>query len=150
MDILPATKENLEEVVSWINTEEECRLWAGPAVTFPVMLATLCKEISFAPDNSFACISEQGLLAFGQVIKKADGYSHLARIIANPEFRGQGLGRKICTKLVDYASSAATGKISLNVYRHNEVAVSLYESLGFREQVDKSDPINVFMIKPRD
>lgn len=87
------------------------------------------------------------LLAFGQIIKKVDGRSHLARIITNPAYRGQGLGRKICKYLVDYASEHGSGKVSLNVYRENAHALRLYESLGFREQAEVSDDTNIFMLK---
>lgn len=147
MNILPASINDVEEVISWIATEEECRIWAGPAVTFPISRGRLLDEISFCSENSFSCRSEAGLLAFGQIIQKDDGRSHLARIITNPTCRGQGLGRRICNHLVNYAFDLGGGKVSLNVYRENSHALRLYESLGFKEQTEKSDDTNIFMLK---
>ena len=147
MNILPASINDLEEVISWIATEEECRIWAGPAVTFPISKGRLLDEISFCPENSFSCRSDMGLLAFGQVMQKDDGRSHLARIITNPACRSQGVGRRICHYLLDYAFELGGGKVSLNVYRGNSSALRLYESLGFKEQVEKSDDATVFMLK---
>jgi len=147
MNILPASISDIEEVISWIATEEECRIWAGPAVTFPINKGSLLNQISFCPENSFSCKSYMGLLAFGQIMQKDDGCSHLARIITNPTCRGQGLGRRICNYLVDYAFELGSGKVSLNVYRENAHALRLYESLGFREQTEKSDDGNIFMLK---
>lgn len=147
MKILPASTSDLENVISWISTEEECRLWAGPAVTFPISKDRLLDQISFCPENSFSCKSDMALLAFGQIMQKDDGRSHIARIITNPTYRGQGFGRKICKYLVDYASEFGGGKVSLNVYRENAHALGLYESLGFSEQTEKSDYTNIFMLK---
>jgi ribosomal protein S18 acetylase RimI-like enzyme len=147
MNILPASISDIEEVISWIATEEECRIWAGPAVTFPINAGSLLNQISFSPENSFSCTSHIGLLAFGQIIQKDDGRSHLARIITNPACRGQGFGRKICIYLVDYAFELGSGKVSLNVCRQNSHALRLYESLGFREKTEKSDDNNIFMLK---
>ncbi|MFT5603148.1 MAG: ribosomal-protein-alanine N-acetyltransferase [Paracoccaceae bacterium] len=147
MDILPASLSDVEEVISWIATEEECRIWAGPAVTFPINKVSLLEQITFNPENSFSYKSYMGLLAFGQIMQKDDGRSHLARIITNPTCRGQGLARKICNHLVDYAFELGRGKVSLNVYRENSHALRLYESLGFKEQAEKSDDTNIFMLK---
>ena len=147
MNILPASISDLEEVIAWIGAEEECRIWAGPAVTFPIDKCCLLDQISFCPENSFSCKSGAGLLAFGQIMQKDDGCSHLARIITNPTYRGQGFGRRICKYLIDHASELGSGKISLNVYRINTHALRLYESLGFREQTEKSDDIQVYMLK---
>ena len=147
MNILPASIRDIEEVISWIATEEESRIWAGPAITFPISKARLLDEISFCPENSFSLRSDTGLLAFGQIMQKNDGRSHLARIISNPTYRGQGFGRKICNYLVDHASEHGSGEVSLNVYRKNTHALRLYESLGFREQTEKSDDTSIFMLK---
>lgn len=147
MNIRPASINDVEEVISWICTEEECRIWAGPAVTYPICKSRLLNEISFCPENSFSCSSNTGLLAFGQVLQKDDGGSHLARIITNPTCRYQGVGRRMCNYLVDYAFQLGGGKVSLNVYRENSYALRLYESLGFMEQAENSDDANIFMIR---
>jgi ribosomal protein S18 acetylase RimI-like enzyme len=147
MKFLPASISDLEELIAWISTEEECRIWAGPVVTFPINKRRLLDQISFSPENSLSCKSDLGLLAFGQVIKKDDGRSHLARIITNPTYRGQGFGRIICGYLVDYAFELGSGKVSLNVYRGNVPARRMYESLGFTEQPEMSDEANIFMLR---
>lgn len=147
MNMLLASINDIEEVISWIVTEEECRLWAGPAVTFPISKGLLLDQIAFCPGNSFCCKSDVGLLAFGQVLKKDGRRSHLARVISNPAYRGHGFGRKCCNSLVAYAFEHGSSKVSLNVYRENSQAIRLYESLGFREQAEKSDETNIFMLK---
>ena len=147
MNIFPASINDVEEVISWIATEDECRLWAGPAVSYPIRIGHLLDEISFSPGNSFSCKSELGLLGFGQILRKDNGRSHLARIISNPTCRGQGYGHTICRYLTDYASQLGSDSVSLNVYRENTRALRLYESLGYREQAEKSDGTNIFMLR---
>ena len=147
MNIVPASETDLEEVISWVRNKEECRIWAGPAVSFPIEKSKLTEQIVFDPDNAYVFIGDDGLIAFGQIFKMAKGYSHMARIITNPEYRGRGFGRTICSRLVDFASELGSGGVSLNVYRNNAPALSLYTSLGFSEQCEKSDETNIYMVK---
>ena len=147
MNIHPATEYDLDSVISWVSTEEDCRIWAGPAVTFPLEKITLINEICFGPDNSYICKNGSDSLAFGQIFKLNKGYSHIARVITNPSYRRRGFGREICNTLVNYASMQGGDGISLNVYRNNLPALRLYQSMGFNEQIEKSDVNNVFMVK---
>ena len=147
MNIAPASISDLAEVSSWIATEHECRNWAGPAVTYPISMARLLDQISFSSESSFSYKSELELVGFGQIIQKEHGRSHLARIISSPVYRGNGLGRKICSDLIERAYENGSSTVSLNVYRENAHAHRLYESLGFKELKEKSDGANVFMLK---
>lgn len=147
INIVPASKANLEAVVSWIRNKDECRIWAGSAVSFPIEKSLLAGQIAFDSDNAYACVDHNGLLAFGQIFKIPNGYSHMARIITNPRYRGQGFGRSICRSLVGCASELDTSGVSLNVYRNNAPALSLYKSLGFQERCEKSDESNVYMVR---
>lgn len=121
-------------------------MWAGPAVTYPIEMGSLTKEISF-DQGSYICKDKDDSLAFGQVFKNKDGYSHMTRIIANPRFRGLGYGRSICNALVDYASKFGDLGVSLNVYRNNLPALKLYRSMGFIEEKEKSTSEKVFMVR---
>ena len=147
MNIHPASLTDLENVMVWIKTKKECRTWAGPDVTFPINRDCLIEEINFYSENSYICKFDGNVLAFGQIIKKDNGYFHLARIISNPAFRGQGYGREICRHLVSYASTLGGDGISLNVYSTNLTALRLYKSLGFKEHRGQSNEINTYMLK---
>ena len=46
----------------------------------------------------------------------------------DPAYQGQGIGRRMMTDLLDYASD---GTVFLEVRTDNEAAIALYESLGF-------------------
>ena len=141
-----ATKKNLEEVASWIITKQDCRIWGGLSVSYPIRLDALVEEIGFRANNSFVYKVKERVLAFGQVIKKTDGRNHLARIITNPECREKGYGSELCNALISIATDSGD-VITLNVYRTNQAAVAIYERLGFTEDKDKSTNESIFMVK---
>ena len=146
MKIYHATEKNLEEVVSWIKTKQDCRIWGGPSISWPIRLEALIEEISFRADNSYVYKVKEEIIAFGQVIKKAEGSNHLAKIITSPDSRGKGHGLQLCNALISIAKESGD-IITLNVYRTNQAAVVLYEKLGFKEDKYKSTNENVFMAK---
>ena len=146
MKIYHATEKDLEEAASWIDTKEDCLIWGGPSVSYPIRLNALIEEIGFRADNSYAYKVDEKILAFGQVIRKTEGRSHLARIITNPASRGKGYGFKLCNSLVSIAAESGD-VITLNVYRANRAAVALYGRLGFTEDKNKSTSESVFMVK---
>ena len=49
------------------------------------------------------------------------------------EFRGRGLGRQAMTVLEDEVRARGLGRIALNVFGGNDVARSLYRSVGYAE-----------------
>ena len=68
----------------------------------------------------------------------AKGYSlgdpdhwYVYDIVIFPEFRGRGWGRDAMLAGEEYAASRGGTQLSLNVWGHNTVARSLYESLEF-------------------
>ena len=50
-----------------------------------------------------------------------------------PDYRKQGIGRKIVNKLIDFSIEKGLAFISLEVRVSNIPAISLYRSLGFKE-----------------
>ena len=65
-----ATLVDLEEVASWISTRQECELWAGRRVSFPIDQTSLPVAIEFAEGNAFSLVDADVLVAFGQLVKK--------------------------------------------------------------------------------
>jgi GNAT superfamily N-acetyltransferase len=48
-----------------------------------------------------------------------------------PEHRGRGLGRVLLSAVEDEVARHGVGKLGLNVFGNNEVALRLYESAGY-------------------
>ena len=146
MTLQQATETDLARVVSWIDSERNCRLWAGPWVSYPIVLHVLQREIEFQPTNSFVARIENDITGFGQILARPGSVNHLARIIVNPVYRGMGYGTGLLEALISTASQGSE-TITLNVYRANNIAVAVYNKLGFVEDVSRSTDENLFMVK---
>ena len=126
-----ADPSDLSSVISWIADANECLIWAGPAVTFPVFLQELMVQMEYTPDNSFCMVDGERMVAFGQLIKRAEHHFHLARLIVAPKIRGNGYGRKLCRYLIERAVQLNCQLLTLNVYQNNLMALGLYRKIGF-------------------
>lgn len=64
------------------------------------------------------------------------GAAHIGRLgmgVAR-EYRGRGIGRKLIAATLAAARDTGLEKIELSVYASNDVAITLYRSLGFLEE----------------
>ncbi len=57
--------------------------------------------------------------------------AHITNIAVMKECRGQGVGRKLTSELMQYASNLGVVYATLEVRRSNETAKKLYHSVGF-------------------
>lgn len=147
MRLVAASAGDLDAVIGWIASEQQCRSWAGPSVTYPIERGRLIDQIDFHSANAYVGRDDRGTLAFGQILGAEHARPHLSRIITNPEFRGRGVGRQFCLSLISRASALGGRGITLRVYRNNHHALRLYRALGFEEQNEASGNGIVFMLK---
>lgn len=147
MEIKKAEINDFHTIVSWIQNEQECRMWAGNKVRFPFNIDNLLNDIKYSNDNSYCLINENNILAFGQLFPKEDGFIHMARIIVAPSCRGLGYGKILCNKLLQITEQLGYRKVSLYASRNNLISINLYKKLGFKEVPEKSTQDRCYMIK---
>ncbi len=150
MKLRRATLADYADVASWIGDAAACRLWAGPLVPFPFNPRELPALLALEGGASL-CLADEGggnALGFGQYWPRADSSAHLLRIIVCPTRRREGLGRELCSQLIERAADAGAASITLNVYPENAAAVALYESLGFRPDDSRPMRDSLFMRLP--
>jgi [ribosomal protein S18]-alanine N-acetyltransferase len=136
-----AVSADLEVVASWIASQRECELWAGPTVPFPLERSALPDQIGMAGAINVALDDDQGIVAFGQIVPRPPDRAHLARVIVRPGARRRGLGRVLVETLLARAEVAGLSQVTLNVYRDNVAAAALYAELGFaRGERPDGDP----------
>jgi [ribosomal protein S18]-alanine N-acetyltransferase len=133
LTVRDATLRDLDVVASWIGTEDECRLWAGPAVSFPFEPGALAREIGFSEAEDLALADEAGTAGFGQLVWRTGDRAHLARVVVRPDARGRGYGRVLVRALLECAMSRGARLATLNVYVGNGAARRLYEVAGFTD-----------------
>ncbi len=64
---------------------------------------------------------------------EASGAAHIVSVCTAPEYRGQGLGRAVCARLVLDAVESGTEAVILEMYAANGAGRALYRSVGFTE-----------------
>jgi ribosomal protein S18 acetylase RimI-like enzyme len=141
MDFRPATKTDLQIVMTWIPDAKSCLVWAGPKVRFPLELRQLYEDIGFENTLTYSLCENQELLALGQIRMFKNNRGHLARIVVNPAVRGKGIGRIFVEKLISEAKRLNCQTISLRVTKGNSGAISLYQKLGFIIPSEQPDNI---------
>lgn len=133
MALRAAHRADMATVLEWIPDEQSCRLWAGPRLQAPTTAATAWADIEASGDNAYVLPGPAlEVAAFGQALRRSWETVHLARLIVNPRFRRQGIGRRLCLGLMEVAQVAhGAERFTLNVYESNQAAAALYTSLGF-------------------
>jgi ribosomal protein S18 acetylase RimI-like enzyme len=51
-----------------------------------------------------------------------------------PEYRGQGLGSKLLSSVIEHSKQFGLEKIELNVYTSNTSGIALYKKFGFEQE----------------
>jgi ribosomal protein S18 acetylase RimI-like enzyme len=132
MRLTQPSDKNIIELMSWFSSEDELSIWSGPNFRYPFDLSTFKSDLNLNNLKSFSLMSSEGdFLAFGQYYLRF-GRCHLARLVVNPSFRGQGIASHLISQLsILGKSDLSTDSCSLFVLGHNESAIQVYTKLGF-------------------
>lgn len=121
---------------SWFNSADEQHSWGGDNFDYPCSELRFLQQLCRPGTQSYALIGSNQqdqsteLLGFGQLCDRF-GCHHLARLVIRPDQRGQGLAKILINELIIQALGQQQRNISLYVHRHNTIAVSCYQHLGF-------------------
>lgn len=127
----PATLADLATVVSWVRNQDDLTRWTGPRYTYPLDPARNEQDFDWAAADSWVLVDAGTPVAFGQLLPRGPGRQHLARIITAPERRGEGLGARLVTHLLERARALGADRATLNVRPGNDEALRLYLRVGF-------------------
>ena len=122
----------MDELMTWFPTAADVNVWGGPKFRYPFTRETFRQDCRWPEMQSYVLRDDQELLAFGQFYERLSRIN-LARLIANPGRRGEGVGRHLVEALLDEGPRHLDcAEYSLFVYRDNTPALRCYESCGFR------------------
>lgn len=68
----------------------------------------------------------------------ADGRWVISNVVVQPEWRGQGIGRRLAEAAIADARQSGALSVILQVYQDNAVALRLYKELGFRHMASET------------
>lgn len=151
--LVRATDDHVWEIMRWFPDQRSCRIWGGPEFRFPFTKTTFLEDTHSRELPSYVLVEpDDRLLGFGQYYLRV-GRCHLGRLVVSPEYRGEGLGRRLIGDLVEVgARHLGVVECSLFVATDNTSAIRLYRKLGFVEtQYPEDDPgatSFVYMVAP--
>lgn len=82
--------------------------------------------------SCWALITDQGLSGYG-IMSLTAGECHILNLCISPTAQQQGLGRYLLEHLLSLAREYGANPVLLEVRASNQIAIRLYESIGFCE-----------------
>jgi ribosomal-protein-alanine N-acetyltransferase len=77
-------------------------------------------------------VREEQIIGYG-VLSVAADEAHVQTLCIDPEFQGNGLGRRLLERLLNRAKQRRADAVFLEVRTSNRVALDLYRAVGFNE-----------------
>ena len=126
-------ERDIDVLLKWFPDRESVNVWGGPKFRYPFNRHSFAEDMHWGRMASFSLRDEHAVLvAFGQVYKRY-GRIHFARLVAHPDMRGQGVGKRLLEELMAVTPSMDDCReFSLFVFRDNIPAYNCYLSMGFR------------------
>lgn len=123
---------DIKALMAWFSDAETVNMWSGPRFRYPFTDASFRDDCRIDDVQSYCLKNPDGVLvAFGQLYDRYDR-AHLARLVTHPDFRRQGIGRRLIRMLINAAQQISDySEYSLFVYRDNEAAYRCYLAMGF-------------------
>lgn len=129
--IREATEKDFKEVCGLVKTKEEL-FWVYPSGTYPLDEAQLMKIQRDRKELTVVVVNGK-IAGFANLYDyKENESAFIGNVLVGREYRGQGLGRKI----VSYMLNAAFEKyhlpeVKISVFSENALALLLYSGFGF-------------------
>lgn len=140
-------ESDAEEILKWIKTERELRLWSWERYkTYPVTPKDVNDNYKECKENGefYPMVLVDNEKIVGHLILRYPTEDktlvRIGFIIVSSEIRGKGYGKSIINEAMKYArAKLGARKFNLGVFSPNENAIHCYKSVGFKEvRVDKN------------
>ena len=131
-ELKKSTVGDIDRLMKWFPDEQSTVVWGGPGFRYPFTRHSFAEDMHWGKMASYRLSNADGqFAAFGQFYERL-GCINLARLVANPEMRGQGVGKRLVGMLMQAGQPLfACSRFSLFVYRDNTSAYECYKSMGF-------------------
>lgn len=145
----PFKSIDIEKLLPWLADERIFTMWNSAGFLYPLTKEQIEKKLKEVESHSdewvMAALDEAGEFVGHFYMRRADFQKnsvHLALIVVDENKRGQGLGRQMVEKAVEYAFSIlGVDKVTLGVYECNPRAYACYQKVGFKEEAFTLDAV---------
>ncbi len=143
MKLEPVQPQDLQRLLTWVDSPEFLLQWAGPSLNWPLtrsQLETLLLETQGPTPTrqAFKAVSDDGFMtAYAEItqIDRKNRSASISRVIVAPESRALGIGSWLVAELLWVAfEQLYLHRVSLNVLSFNTAAIRAYERTGFRHE----------------
>ena len=94
----------------------------------------ITKDVTSEDDSIYFAVAMAGEERAGYAeMRTVKGEAQIYNIAVAPEFRGEGIGERLLTHLIDKCREDNVDLMTLEVRAGNEAAMELYDKLGFKE-----------------
>lgn len=139
IELRPASIDDMLALRQHFRSITEVQRWGGEGFQLPLTNTRFMAQLQTADTDSFVLLQHRETIGFGQLCDRF-GKHHLARLLVLPDVRGQGYGKHLIMALLRHGQKINPRlDFSLFVYKTNQVALSLYQQLGFVES-DQPQP----------
>lgn len=131
------TVEDFERLISWIKSEDDLILFAGPIFRFPLTNEQLSEYINSDVRKVYKVVDSDSHEVIGHCelndINKNSKSARVCRVlVGDPANRNKGYGRKMLQKLIKVAfDELSLNNLTLKVFEKNDSAVKCYKNCGF-------------------
>ena len=130
LQVRPFPAELANVVSGWAQTEEEVLMWCG-AKSAPVTADQIRAWADEEWTEPFGLYRDEQLVGYGELwVDDEEAEVELARLIIDPNARGQGLGQYLANELARLARSRHP-QVMLRVHPDNLAALRCYATAGF-------------------
>lgn len=140
IELHPFSRNDFQELISWVRTPEEVFLWSATTFTFPLEKDQLERHFQEAQSSQtrlmYTAVDGQTREQIGHIeltrIDRENKKASIAYVLVNPNKRGYGYGKGMLESILSECFlRMEMSKVDLFVFECNTVAINLYRSLGF-------------------
>lgn len=142
MELTRFRVRDVVKLLSWVSTEAEMVQWAGALFCWPLTAKQFRRHLLAAAVGSpllyaFGLYEDRQIRGYCELsdYRRSAQSAMLARVIVDPEYRGQGRGRFMVGRAVAFGfEQLGLHRIGLGVFEQNEAALRCYARVGFTRE----------------
>jgi RimJ/RimL family protein N-acetyltransferase len=136
-------EQDVEQLMSWINSEELMINWAGNLFSFPLSQKAMkwylkdTNDLQKSDALVYRVVDEESAEVVGHIslggISRKNRSARISRVlVGSAAYKGKGLCKHMMRAVCKVGfETLGLHKISLGVYSFNEAAIKCYQSAGF-------------------